>query len=298
MPRSHHASLTSCLAHNRRSSTTIIQHTSSFSRHVVNLLIILIAAVSLFAGNLASTAYAASAQPLANCSIVGDYCYGYANWPGGITGTSTEIEVTFITCGTCTGHVSNETWITDSNCGCDIEAGYSTHGPDSSDNKYNTCDPNQAANCYFWADLRPNGGSYHEHTVGNIPKGDYGGYATYEIYLNSGTNDDCGGVITSHADWTVYIAGPSNDHWDQRSTCNQMYPNSIQTGEELENSGAASPATLWIDNQWQNLPRDNWTYQGNNGSGNISNDPPKGYWYIYPTHSSTGGEWEACTSGC
>lgn len=212
----------------------------------------------------------------------------------------------FITCGSCGGHVSNETWLNDLNdsgCplygSCWIEAGYSTYGPNADDNQY-SCVKNAKVNCYFWADVRPNPyNAYHEHAVGNIPSGDYGGYAVFEIYLNLGVTDNCSGVSVSNADWTVYIAGPSNDSWNQRSTCNKMTANDINTGEELAGSGADSPAALWIDNYWKDTTNNNWHSQTKNVTPQ-SDNPPKAYWYVYPSQSGTGGELEACspTSGC
>jgi hypothetical protein len=272
---------------------------SRFSRCSKRLLLALVITFSILSPSLLNSSDIARAQSLANCTNGDSYCDGYANWRGTITGTGTEIEVEFITCGYCSGHLSNETWLTASNCGCWIETGYSTYGPNSGDNKY-SCSKGNRVNCYFWADERPNGGGYDEHTKGgNIPSQDYGNYASFQIYLNQGVKDYCGGQWVSNADGTINIDGPSNDHWDGlKSTCNQMTGGSIQTGEELENSGAASPATLFIDNQWQDLPSYNWTFQSNNGTNNKSDNPPKGYWYIYPTNSGTGGEWEACTSGC
>jgi len=239
----------------------------------------------------------AKAQSLASCTTGNDYCDGYVNWPGSVTGDSTEVEVTFVTCGTCSGHVSNETWITDNNCGCWVEGGYSTYGPNNGDNKW-SCSKNNAVNCYFWADMRPNGGGYNEHAIENIPSGDYGGYETVEIYFNGTQRDYCNQHWEYNLDWRIDITSASGKPFDQDSTCNSMSPASIQTGEELENSGAASPSTLFIDNRWQNLPRHNWTYQGVNGTNNLSDDPPYAYWDLPPSESSTGGVWVACTSGC
>ncbi len=270
---------------------------SKFLRYSKRLLVALVIAISIVSPSLLNSGVTARAQSLDNCTN-GDYCYEIVNWPNTVTGTATEIEVEFITCGYCSGHLSNETWLTASNCGCWIETGYSTYGPNSGDNKY-SCSKDNRVNCYFWADERPNGGGYDEHAKGSIPNQGYGNFASFEIYLNQGVKDYCGGQWVSNADWTIDIDGPSNDHWDGlKSTCNQITAGSIQTGEELENSGAASPATLFIDNQWQDLPTYNWTFQANNGTNNKSDNPPKGYWYIYPTNSNTGGEWEACTSGC
>lgn len=258
----------------------------------------------LVLGGLLASAPLVEAQHLSSCSNNSYYCYGLADWPGAVLGTSTEIDVVSVTCGSCGGHLSNETWLNDehdSGCPlygtCWIEAGYSTYGPNADDNRW-SCSPNRAVNCYFWADVRPNPyNAYHEHAVGSIPSGDYGSLALFEIYLNTGVSDYCSGVHVSNADWTVYIAGPTNDHWSQLSTCNKMSANDIATGEELAGSGAASPAALWIDNYWQSTRDGSWHSQTKDVTPQ-SDNPPKAYWYIKPSQSGTGGELKACTSGC
>ncbi len=251
---------------------------------------------SLIVGSQIISVQKVNAQSLAGCSPgkQGDHCYAIVTWNGSTRGDSTEVEVTFVTCGTCSGFISNETWMTDSTGHCWIEAGYSTYGPDSDDN-HNSCKINQAVNCYFWADYRPSGGGYHEHPLGAIPSSDYGGYELVELYLNPNSYDTCNGVKVSDADWTVIVAGPSNDNWTQLSTCNKFSPYDIEIGEEMENFGANSPATHLIDNFWRDS-NNQWQGQSRNISPQSQN-PPTAHWNIPPSQNYTG-DLIVCPSGC
>ena len=267
-----------------------------------------ICALAVLVGWLMGPTPVIHAIPFTDCSGGNYVCYGTGDWYGGTTGTSTEIQVEFVTCGYCSGGVSNETWLVDgsnANCvinnihvNCEIEAGYATYGPNAFDNK-NSCAVNGRVNCYFWADQRYNGG-YHEHALGgNIPSGDYGGFVLIEIYFNPGVTDSCASN-QKQGHWTVYIGGPSNDHWTQVSTCNPMAVGNskdyITIGEELHSYGAESPSTTWIDNFWRDN-NGNWRDQYRNFDTREQDNPPYSGWIIPPSQSSSG-EWNACTQGC
>lgn len=248
------------------------------------------------------------AMPLTDCSSE-PICYGVGTWYGATNGDSTEIGVEFVTCGYCSGQISNETWLSDGSntqcvllgvhTSCWIEAGYGTYGPNSGDNQYN-CVHNGRANCYFWADVRYNGG-YHEHAVGNIPSGDYGGFELVEIYFNPGVHDNCGSNLRQ-GHWTISIYGPTNDNWTQSSTCNPMAAENpkdyITIGEELHNSGAESPSTILIDNFWMD-GNFNWQGQFRDFDTREQDNPPYSGW-VNNTPPSPGnpGEWNVCTQGC
>jgi hypothetical protein len=133
-----------------------------------------------------------------------------------------------------------------------IYCGYGTYDPNSGDNQW-SCSKNNRVNCYFWADEWYNGG-YSEHAVINIPSGDYGGYATFEIHFDPGVKDNCNSN-QKQGHWSIQIYGPTNDNWPNgHSICNPMAAENpkdyITIGEELHNSGAESPSSLLIDNSW------------------------------------------------
>lgn len=125
-----------------------------------------------------------------HCTDSEGHCYAEEDWYGNASGAATAIQLGFITCGTCDGFIDNEMWLSDqhsSQCTgvqpfkeCWVEAGYSTYT--ATDTDPSSCVSNSAANCYYWADVRPHEVfPYSEHVIANIPLGDYGTNTTFKI---------------------------------------------------------------------------------------------------------------------
>lgn len=247
----------------------------------------------LTVGSFVALSGTADAQPAYSCN---GHCYAGIDWPNPVNGAETNISIVFITCGNCGGFVTNEMWVI-GNYGnhacpipntpnvylCWIEAGYSTWGVPNAHFSNSCIGPNGIANCYFWADNRPNGG-YHEHPTANITQ--YGVYADFTIERNS----------TSSPTWDVYVNG---GHY--QSTSNNFPVSDIQIGEELYGTGGAnSPYTLWTYNRWRSTRDNSWNFQGNSGSPIGPYNPPYGGWLHPPAGSSNGGGtfWACTTSNC
>lgn len=59
-------------------------------------------ALSLLLGSWFVPTSVVEAKPLASCN---GYCYAIADWPNPIYGTSMEVEIGQVSCGSCTGHL-------------------------------------------------------------------------------------------------------------------------------------------------------------------------------------------------
>jgi len=163
-------------------------HAPGFRKHrifVEDIAYRILLVLAIVLGGILLSVRSAEAHPLYSCT---GHCYAYADWPNPVNGISTSIKVQFVTCGSCDGFVNNEMWY-DGNYGdsacpipnssshyCWIEAGYSTWG-----NPNHHIAPSctgGVANCFFWADNRPNGG-YHEHAVANITQYNVWGHSPF-----------------------------------------------------------------------------------------------------------------------
>src|SRR5260370_5343330 len=107
----------------------------------------------------------ASAHAAYSCT--NPHCYAEQDWfgPDGgyLTGSNTDITIGHITCSSCNGVASVETWLVDNTsaqafkCGnlvCWIEAGYAEKPISTS------CGP-AGTECYFCGDHPPNSGLYY-----------------------------------------------------------------------------------------------------------------------------------------
>jgi hypothetical protein len=229
-----------------------------------------------------------------NCK--NSHCYAIALWHGSpVTGSSVTINEGVITCGTCDGFIDNEMWLADNNSnlcvfhgypGCWVEAGYATFTKNNVTNPGGkpSCVTNSAANCYFWADARPND---HEnpipvHVVTNVPTSDYGGNSTFSISQLSSSS------------WSVQIspASGNGNSYQGTSTANPMVPYDIQIGQELYGAnGAGANRTDFYDSEWENSQ--SFHYQTGPGKVGVQN-PLSGRWVSAPNSSNSGGDF--CTA--
>lgn len=252
---------------------------------------ILLAAVLMLASfaSLAFDSQVAKASPYSsyNCAA---HCYGIITWTNNgnftpVNGAQTTISVVGIACPppSCSysnvDFIDNEMWVIDrthqaSNCPkygkCWVEGGYIAY-PNSS---------SSYTEDYFWADYRPFVDSdLHFHDLGVVPSGDYGFYVVIYIYRVSSTS------------FRVHIYSVTKDFSNQYSTSNQMTPDDIEIGQELQGThGASSGSANFVANQYVSTRDNNLHYQTNNGSPGTNPGPITSYWVVPPSQSSTGGD--------
>lgn len=240
-------------------------------------------ALALALGGAVLSTRSAEAQPLYSCS---GSCHAANYWLNPVNGASVSIMIRNVICGSCDGFVSNVLWYTgnygDSACPiagtsdhyCWIETGYSTWG-NPNHHVAPSC-TGGVANCFYWADNRPNGG-YHEHAVANITQYDIPGAFSISRTSVNATN------------WDVVVFG---SHY--QSTSNHFgYSGkaSIQIGQELAGtSGASSPRVDFTNNAWLGTTSSSWQYQHADGTTPPPDKPPYGNWETPPHSSSTGGD--------
>lgn len=144
---------------------------------------------------------------------------------------------------------------------------------------------------WVWADVRP-GGVYFEHDLNVLAPNDYGHFAgLYIVQETSPTTT-----------WHIEIIGNSTSYYDEYSTNNRMYPDSIRIGLELSGTGGwSAPVAHFRANGWFNGAR-NINWQGNAGRKDSQTYPAYGNWASLPAPngSNNGGDWYTCaqTAGC
>jgi hypothetical protein len=121
----------------------------------------------------------------------GGHCYAQITW-GGHTGGSNTLINPFgaLDCQGCNGFIDDEMWFVDPNSSqctstpslaCWVESGVSTWPASDKNN----CNQGHDSTCLFWADSRPNPGSYHEHPLYNFGA-DGINLTPYLIYMRRG----------------------------------------------------------------------------------------------------------------
>jgi hypothetical protein len=288
----------------RQSGADHATHSILADRFIIGLFILMVLlGSSLF---LSGTAMAASGSakghqiPLTGlCSnpAPNGHCYAERYWPGHTGGANTLLSpLGAISCSGCSGFITDEMWFVDPNSSqcvattykqCWVEAGFSTYVAGDP----NSCNSSIASICGFWADNRPNGGSYHEHPLYYFgPDGT--NLVPYDFYVTIANN---GGNSSSGSTWNIdtniyknstWIAGPSG-----QSTNNTMNVNKITIGSELADSRASATTLYYEYNQWLGS-NGVWNYQTTDGSNDSTGTPSTGAWYIHPCSCSgnTGGE--------
>ena len=181
MPRFRLSSLVS------EENSFVTSSTSACPRRLLTLFLGL-SLTTVFALALASTAHA---RPLYSCgnATSGTHCYALA-YSGASNfynaqGSTAKITVAQMQCsqcggnpGTTLGFISNEIWVFDGSSHW-IELGYRSRA-----------DALHSWEEYFWADKRPVdcSGCINNHTMGNVPSGDYNQYATFTIKRTGSTS--------------------------------------------------------------------------------------------------------------
>src|SRR5712692_2663783 len=107
--------------------------------------------------------------PFVSCCTY-SHCYGVNDWRGSIGGSFTAITVVKLQPGD--GAITDEMWIDDNNLMCPIEPGGSSI-PCEVEAGYVIKNDGHGEH-WFWVDVRPNGGYYHEHDSNPLQSGDYG----------------------------------------------------------------------------------------------------------------------------
>lgn len=208
-------------------------HTLAWPRRLLTLLLGL-TLISIFTLTGLSIA---EARPLYSCGNAssGTHCYAlaYSGASGfyNAQGSTAKITVVQMQCsqcggnpGTTTGFISNEIWVFDGSSNW-IELGYRTRA-----------DTLHSWEEYFWADKRPVdcSGCINNHTMGNVPSGDYSQYATLTIKRTGSTS--------FHVTLSSPNASKSGD-----STSNTMTVQIVEMGQELAgNAGASAPYARYI----------------------------------------------------
>lgn len=207
--------------------------TSAWPRRLLTLILGL-SLITAFALAVPSTA---QARPLYSCGNAtgGTHCYAVAYSAASnfynAQGSTAKITVVQMQCsqcggnpGTTSGFISNEIWVFDGNNHW-IELGYRARA-----------DALNSWEEYFWADKRPVdcSGCINNHTMGNVPSGDYNQYATFTIKRTGSTS--------FHVTLSSPNASKSGD-----STNNTMTVQILEMGQELAgNAGASAPYAHYI----------------------------------------------------
>lgn len=258
--------------------------------------IILLALLTSFLIQTASAAAANDVPSNGYCSGSPARCYAEIDWYHYTGGAYTNISpYGSMSCANCPTYafIDNEMWLTDktsSQCksvgACWVESGISTWSPSTPDN----CKPGYASTCLFWADNRPNGGGYHQHSL--WPIGLDGANLNpwgFDVTIENFDSDSPSG-----SEWEVIVDIYQNNSFVTSvlgiSTNNSMSPNDISVGSELSaHSGASASKNDFLYNQLMAADGSgNWSYQTNPNS-TLTNNPPYGQWYEY---ASPGGMWE------
>lgn len=172
--------------------------------------------------------------------------------------------------------------------GCWVESGISTWPA----NDPNSCHQGYDSVCLFFADNRPNPGSYHEHPLyyfglDGIDLTPY--YVIVEI-KNHNSNSSSG--VTWDVSDSVFKNGNFITRPSGQSTNNNMNTSNITVGSELSATvGSSSEGDIYSAyNQWL-TSIGTWVYQTTTGKNGSTNPPPSGYWYVAPCNCSgnTGG---------
>ncbi len=223
-------------------------------------------------------------------SCTNPHCYAQQDWygPSGgyLTGSSTEVTVGHISCSSCNGVASVETWLVDDTSSqafqctyfiCWIETGYAEK------NIQTGCGP-AGTECYFWGDNRPNGGlNYWPYA---LPSDNYGQLT--QLFIEN----------VDSSDWYISVApqASSDGGFVGYSTSNTIYPQNIRVGSELGGtSGVSIPTQSFIQNEWS--VNYNYYYQTNAGCESNQTDcrsdmPPTGYWNPAPSCCNAGGNYK------
>lgn len=228
-----------------------------------------------------------------------NHCYAEIDWGGHTGGSNTLINpYGALYCYGCTGFIDNETWFSDPNSSqckntqygsCWVEAGVSTWPASDSDN----CNQGHDSTCLFWADNRPNPGSYHEHPLYNFGADGVNLYF-YLIYITIVNNDS---FSSSGSNWDVNTNIYYNSKWtsgpDGESTNNSMNGDDITIGSELSDSKGSADDFYFQDNQWMD-GSGNFRFQTTTGSNDGTHPPPHGVWSVNPCNcqNNTGGAYQ------
>lgn len=208
----------------------------------------------------------------------GGHCYGVNDWPGHVGGAFTAVDVVHLTPGN--GVVDNELWIADTNLQCQLDTNSGQTSYCDVEGGY--VDFSSTAETWFWVDIRPNGGYYHEHDSPPLQKNDYGNVADVTLTQN--------GVA---GQWSISISGGQTTYTGL-STNNPISMYLIQMGQELGGtSGVNSPKATFQDNEWESTGGA-WNYQPIDGTidsmGNPNNPPWAGWDQGHdPAHYPYGG---------
>ncbi len=251
------------------------------------------ASASMMAPQIPLTGYCDNPNPSSG------HCYAERYWPGHTGGANTLINPTgALRCSGCTGFIDDEMWFidnADSRCTstqygeCWVEAGVSTY---PANDPYN-CYSGVASTCLFWADNRPNPGSYHEHPmfIFGVDGIDLSPYLIYiTIYNDTGFSSDA-------ATWDVSTNIYKNGSWwagpSGQSTSNSMNVNKITIGSELSDSRGYADHFYFQYNQWRGSTG-SWNYQTTDGTNDSTHAPPHGDWSVHPCNctGNTGGSFE------
>ncbi len=208
-----------------------------------------------------------------NCENPYGHCYSINQWysPTGYYSaakTSISISQLYSPGGSCP-HINVEEWLSDAQNGHDywVEAGL-TSGNDC----VGAYCPIQV--CYFWEDERP-GSTLIGHVMGAAQSNDYNNLATFQI-ANAGSGT-----------WSVNMWAPSQ-HDSSSSTSNNMSPNNIQIGGEVEGtSGESAPYTSLTWNTYNT--GSGYSYFTSDGNSPADQAPWSGGWGPAPSQTQGGG---------
>ncbi len=201
------------------------------------------------------------------------------------TGSSTDISIGHISCPSCDGVASVETWLVDNSsaqafkCGglvCWIEAGYA-------EKPITTQCGSARVECYFWGDNRPNSILYYHPYA--IPSDNYGD--TLNVFIENDTSSS----------WyiDVYPLNSLDGGFTGYSSSDTIYPQNIRIGSELGGtSGVSIPTQSFSYNEWST--NYNFYYQTNAGCGThtlcLDNQPPTDFWALTPNCCNSGGNFQ------
>jgi hypothetical protein len=201
-----------------------------------------------------------------------------------------------MSCSGCSGFIDNEMWLEDTNtlsCAltswgdCEVEAGIETRPAGSA---YD-CNPGYDSTCLFWADYRSDG-VFHHHALYTV--GSYGVDLNpwyFPIAIRNNSSNSASGTT-----WSIAVNGNESGYSvvyvTGLSTNNNMTPNIVTIGSELDTASGGTPSAGEMDidyNEWLDSSGV-WHYRTVTPANTSTDGPPYGWWTEYP-NSSDGGNW-------
>ncbi len=200
-----------------------------------------------------------------------NYCYGYATWGGGTTGSRTVQTVVPMFDNDGANHITQEMWLIDPTASSYwaeawIEVGLMSTG---------------GTEWYFYAYELPGGGeTVPTYLIETPPSSDYFNTAVLEI-----------GQDTAGYSFHVRIQSLTQ-YLPYEVTNDPMEPSTIQIGSELVGTTSAyAEGAHWTDNMY--IESGSYYYQTSDTPALVSpqqGSPEHASWSVLPSNSSTGGD--------